>query len=94
MLGAVAALQALGLTPVLLQAVLYDSGGSAPSALAIVDLNLDGVADAVVSHFAASDTSPNGTLAASSLGTATQLSVRSQLSRRARQLRNPSPWLT
>jgi FG-GAP-like repeat len=61
-LAAVAALQALSLTPVLLPSVLYGSGGSAPNALAIADLNLDGVADAVVAHFAASDTSANGTL--------------------------------
>src|SRR4051794_34787702 len=61
-IAVVVAVGAIGSEPVLLPAVLYDSGGSNPTALTTADLNGDGVEDVVVSHLGAADGSPNGTL--------------------------------
>ena len=60
-LGLVLGVNALRSAPILLPAVLYNSGGSSPNGLTLADLNGDGIEDVVVSHPGA-DVSPNGTL--------------------------------
>ena len=52
---AVVAVRAIGPTPSLLPAALYESGARSPSGLTIVDLNGDGIEDVVLSHLAARD---------------------------------------
>ena len=49
-LGFVLAVNAIRSGPLLLPAVLYNSGGSSPNGLTLGDLNGDGVEDVVVSH--------------------------------------------